>query len=151
MNGPPDEKQPPKPAPVKSPFLTLRNVSVDRARQALRLSQRERASPFRIGATHSSQAEPRRGSGCRFQSGLVLFHPDVFAEIPLGDAAFVLAHELMHLALDTHGRQGHAPGLLANFATTSSSMTSCVTSLCAIPSGVSTCRKPRTLVRRTDD
>ncbi len=49
-------------------------------------------------------------------SGLVLFNPDVFGQIPPADAAFILAHELMHLALDTHGRQGDAPPLLANFA-----------------------------------
>ncbi len=34
----------------------------------------------------------------------------------MGDAAFVLAHELLHLALDTHNRVGDSPLLLGNFA-----------------------------------
>jgi predicted metal-dependent peptidase len=50
------------------------------------------------------------------QSGLVLVNPHVFLENPLGDLAFVLAHELLHLALDTHGRVGDSPMLLANYA-----------------------------------
>ena len=36
--------------------------------------------------------------------------------MPLADAAFVLAHELLHLALDTHRRQGDADPYLVNVA-----------------------------------
>jgi predicted metal-dependent peptidase len=49
-------------------------------------------------------------------SGLMLVNPKVFGSIPMADAAFVLGHELMHLALDTHGREGSAHPLLVNFA-----------------------------------
>lgn len=60
-----------------------------------------------------SSVVPVAGIG---RSGLLLLNPTVFAQIPLGDAAFVLAHELLHLALDTHGRQGDANPLVTNFA-----------------------------------
>jgi predicted metal-dependent peptidase len=49
-------------------------------------------------------------------SGLLCVNPDVFARVPLADAAFVLAHELLHLALDTHRRQGSADAYLVNVA-----------------------------------
>jgi predicted metal-dependent peptidase len=96
--------------------VTLRNIGVDRARHALRLASA--SVPHLSGLARLVRLKPSRRVevAAVSASGLVLYHPDVFAEIPLGDAAFVLAHELMHLALDTHGRQGHAPGLLANFA-----------------------------------
>jgi predicted metal-dependent peptidase len=42
--------------------------------------------------------------------------PNVFARIPLMDAAFIMAHELLHLALDTHGRQGRTDPHLVNVA-----------------------------------
>lgn len=38
-------------------------------------------------------------------SGRVLVNPDVFANLPLRDAVFILAHELLHLALDTFSRK----------------------------------------------
>ncbi|MCA9013483.1 MAG: hypothetical protein KDB01_27220 [Planctomycetaceae bacterium] len=37
--------------------------------------------------------------------GNVYVNPDVFSELPLTDAAYILAHELMHLALDTFSRK----------------------------------------------
>lgn len=37
-------------------------------------------------------------------SGRVLVNPLVFSSIPLTDAMFIMAHELLHLALDTFGR-----------------------------------------------
>jgi predicted metal-dependent peptidase len=58
----------------------------------------------------------RTGVASIAASGLMLVNPDVFASIPTLDAAFIMAHELMHLALDTHGRQGNSPQLLVNFA-----------------------------------
>ena len=47
----------------------------------------------------------------------------LFGKMPLADAAFVLAHELLHLALDTHERQGEANPHLVNVATITSSTT----------------------------
>jgi predicted metal-dependent peptidase len=49
-------------------------------------------------------------------SGLMLVNPRVFSETPLPDLVFVVAHELMHLALDTFGRSGNADPYLTNVA-----------------------------------
>jgi len=49
-------------------------------------------------------------------SGLMLVNPRVFSEAPLPDLVFVVAHELMHLALDTFGRTGNAEPYLVNVA-----------------------------------
>lgn len=49
-------------------------------------------------------------------SGLMLVNPTVFAEAPSADLVFVVAHELMHLALDTFGRAGGAEPHLVNVA-----------------------------------
>ncbi len=49
-------------------------------------------------------------------SGLMLVNPQVFSETPLPDLVFVVAHELMHLALDTFGRGGNAKPYLVNVA-----------------------------------
>ena len=127
MNGSSPEKPLPERTPLEKPQPErsllekslrerLQNVAVDRARQALRLASA--SVPHLSGLARLVRLKPSRRVevAAVSASGLVLFQPDVFAEIPLGDAAFVLAHELMHLALDTHGRQGNAPPLLANFA-----------------------------------
>ena len=49
-------------------------------------------------------------------SGLMLVNPQVFTESPISDLVFVVAHELLHLALDTFGRGGHAKPMLVNVA-----------------------------------
>ncbi|MDB5311454.1 MAG: hypothetical protein JWO38_5656 [Gemmataceae bacterium] len=49
-------------------------------------------------------------------SGLMLVNPKVFTETPIPDLVFVVAHELLHLALDTFGRSGHAHPYLVNVA-----------------------------------
>ena len=49
-------------------------------------------------------------------SGLMLVNPRVFAAEPISDLVFVVAHELLHLALDTFGRSGHANPRLVNVA-----------------------------------
>jgi hypothetical protein len=49
-------------------------------------------------------------------SGLMLVNPTVFSEAPLHDLVFVVAHELMHLALDSFGRTGNAEPRLVNIA-----------------------------------
>ena len=49
-------------------------------------------------------------------SGLMLVNPRVFTESPISDLVFVVAHELLHLALDTFGRGGHAKPMLVNIA-----------------------------------
>lgn len=49
-------------------------------------------------------------------TGLMVVNPRVFSETPLPDLVFVVAHELMHLALDTFGRAGNANPYLVNVA-----------------------------------
>ena len=49
-------------------------------------------------------------------SGLMLVNPRVFAEAPISDLVFVVAHELLHLALDTFGRAGNAKPMTVNVA-----------------------------------
>ncbi|HUR53408.1 MAG TPA: VWA-like domain-containing protein [Gemmataceae bacterium] len=49
-------------------------------------------------------------------SGLMLVNPHVFTESPISDLVFVVAHELLHLALDTFGRGGNAKPMLVNVA-----------------------------------
>ena len=49
-------------------------------------------------------------------TGLMLVNAKVFAETPLPDLVFVVAHELMHLALDTFGRGGNADPRMVNIA-----------------------------------
>ena len=49
-------------------------------------------------------------------SGLMLVNPTVFSSTALPDLVFVVAHELMHLALDTFGRGGNAKPRLVNIA-----------------------------------
>jgi len=46
----------------------------------------------------------------------MLVNPQVFSETPLPDLVFVVAHELMHLALDTFGRGGNANPYHVNVA-----------------------------------
>jgi predicted metal-dependent peptidase len=99
-----------------SESLDVEQRALERAKQALRLASA--SLPHLAGLAQLVRLKPsRRVSAAGVAaSGLILVQPDVFAEIPLGEAAFILAHELMHLALDTHGRQGDADPLLANFA-----------------------------------
>ena len=91
-------------------------VALTRTEQALRLVCAE--MPHLAGLAHlvRIQVHPYFPVAAVGASGLVCVNPDVFARIPLVDAAFVLAHELLHLALDTHGREGQADPHLVNVA-----------------------------------
>jgi predicted metal-dependent peptidase len=93
-----------------------RAAAVARARQALRLAAAD--LPHLAGLAHlvRLKATSRVPVAAVAPSGLVLVNPRVFLDVPLADAAFVLAHELLHLALDTHGRGQGAPPLAVNFA-----------------------------------
>jgi len=46
----------------------------------------------------------------------MLVNPRVFSEAPISDLVFVVAHELLHLALDSFGRAGTADPRLVNIA-----------------------------------
>ncbi|MGQ0636049.1 MAG: vWA domain-containing protein [Planctomycetaceae bacterium] len=95
---------------------TVKNVALDRARQALRLASA--SLPHLSGLARLVRIRPSRRVpvAAVSSSGLILVHPEVFAQSPLGDAAFVLAHELLHLALNTHGRTGTARPIIVNYA-----------------------------------
>lgn len=87
-----------------------------RGRQALRLVSAD--LPHLAGLAHlvRMKATNKVAVAAVADSGLVLLNPSVFASVPLADAAYVLAHELMHLALNTHGRGEGAAPLAVNFA-----------------------------------
>jgi predicted metal-dependent peptidase len=96
--------------------MTKPSLALERAKQALRLVCAE--LPHVAGLAHlvrlkTSRYFPVAAVGA---SGLVCVNTDVFATIPLADAAFVLAHELLHLALDTHSRRGDTNAHLVNVA-----------------------------------
>src|SRR5437899_2498534 len=83
-------------------------LAANRARQALRLVCAE--MPHLAGLAHLARVKatthfPVAAVG---PTGLIGVNPTVFLRIPLVDAAFIMAHELLHLALDTHGRSGRA-------------------------------------------
>ncbi len=62
------------------------------------------------------QLDERVGTAAVFASGRLLFNPTWLEMLPLGDATFVMAHELMHLMLLTHERaEGEIP-VIVNIA-----------------------------------
>ncbi len=96
--------------------LTSEQVAAANATRALRLVAA--TLPHLSGLVHSVRVKvtkkyPVAAIGA---SGLMLVNPTIFSETPLPDLVFVVAHELMHLALDTFGRTGNAKPLLVNIA-----------------------------------
>ncbi|MFM8273816.1 MAG: DUF2201 family putative metallopeptidase, partial [Gemmata sp.] len=74
--------------------------------------------PHLSGLCHSVRVKvtPRYPVAAIGASGLMLVNPKVFASTPLQVLVFVVAHELMHLALNTFGRGGCADPQLVNVA-----------------------------------
>jgi predicted metal-dependent peptidase len=108
---------PANPKPIATPQpKTLQRVALERAHQALRLVPADLPHLSGLSRLVRLKVTRRTAVASIAASGLMLVNPDVFAYIPRLDAAFIMAHELMHLALDTHGRQGNSPPLLVNFA-----------------------------------
>ena len=103
------------PDPASTP-ADRNKTAVARARHALRLVCAE--MPQLAGLAHLVRIVPTRyfNVAAVGPTGVVCVNPDLFGKIPMADAAFVLAHELLHLALDTHGRQGSANPHLVNVA-----------------------------------
>ena len=95
---------------------SLDDFAVGKARQALRLASASLPHLAGLARIVRVKASDRVQVAAVGPSGLVVIKPDLFAKLPLGDAAFILAHELMHLALDTSGRIGDADRLVGNFA-----------------------------------
>lgn len=102
------------PSPITPP--TPEQLAFDRARKALKLVAAN--LPHLSGLCHTVRIKVTRQFPVAAigPSGLLLVHPRVFAEAPVADLVFVLAHELLHLALDTFGRAGHADPHLVNVA-----------------------------------
>lgn len=101
----------PLPAPDSQDQLALANAG-----KALRLVSAN--LPHLAGLCHSVRLKVSRKHSVAAigASGLLLINARVFAEQSLPNLAFVMAHELMHLALDTFGRGGKADPLLVNIA-----------------------------------
>ncbi len=95
---------------------TLKEAALAQARQALRLV--EATLPHLSGLVRQVRlvATERAPVAAVSASGLTLLNPNVFRSLPIPDATYILAHELMHLALDTHGRAGCADRLTVNIA-----------------------------------
>jgi predicted metal-dependent peptidase len=91
-------------------------LAVVRTKQALRLVCAEMPHLAGLARLVRVKANPYFPVAAVGSSGVVCVNPEVFLRVPLVDAAFVLAHELLHLALDTHGRQGAADPHLVNVA-----------------------------------
>ena len=62
------------------------------------------------------QVDPRCQTAGVFASGRLVVNPSWWLKLQPAEAVFVMAHELLHLALDTHGRQGRENMLLVNIA-----------------------------------
>jgi len=99
------------PAPPTPEQLALANAT-----RALRLVAAN--LPHLSGLCHSVRIKvtTRYPVAAIGASGLMLVNPRVFAETPLPDLVFVVAHELMHLALDTFSRGGTSTPYLVNIA-----------------------------------
>ncbi|MBA4189237.1 MAG: hypothetical protein C0467_14670 [Planctomycetaceae bacterium] len=101
-----------------TPFAepTAEQIALANATRALRLVAAN--LPHLSGLCHSVRIKvtakyPVAAIGA---SGLMLVNPRVFSETPLPDLVFVVAHELLHLALDTFGRGSGSNPYLVNVA-----------------------------------
>lgn len=74
--------------------------------------------PHLAGLAHAVKLELSRRipTAAIFASGRMLANPEFFAELDRSESTFVLAHELMHLALHTHQRSEGADPLIVNYA-----------------------------------
>ena len=63
--------------------------------------------PHLAGLAHLVRVVPTRyfSVAAVGPTGVLCVNPNLFGVMPLANAAFVLAHELLHLALDTHTRR----------------------------------------------
>ncbi len=107
--------EPDGPSPVEQ-RIHEQALALERANQALRLASASLPHLAGLARLVRLKTTDRVDVAAVAPSGLVLLRPSLFATMPLGDAAYILAHELMHLALDTHGRRGDADRLIGNFA-----------------------------------
>jgi predicted metal-dependent peptidase len=97
-------------------IVAMRARGVQRAKEALRLASA--SLPHLSGLARLVRVKAVDGVevAAVSSSGLVVVRPELFATLPLADAAYVMAHELLHLALRTHDRGQGADPLVVNFA-----------------------------------
>jgi len=74
--------------------------------------------PHLAGLAHLARltVDGRVRTASVFLSGRVLVNPQFATRLNLQELAYVMAHELMHLALNTHGRAGPADRMKVNIA-----------------------------------
>ncbi|MBW3542170.1 MAG: hypothetical protein KY476_18020 [Planctomycetes bacterium] len=103
--------------PLEADRAALEGRALERARQALRLTSATLPHLSGLARLVRIKASDEVSVAAIAASGLLLIRPQVFASVPTADAAYVLAHELLHLALDTHRRQEDDDHpLVVNFA-----------------------------------
>lgn len=76
------------------------------------------ALPHLSGLAHEVrlEIEPRCSTAGVFASGRLIMNPEWWLALQPPEALFVMAHELLHLALDSHGRRGDEDPWLVNVA-----------------------------------
>ncbi len=69
------------------------------------------AAPFLSGlvAVAEVRVDSRIKTAGVFPSGRIVISPTLLDQLPISDVAFILAHELMHLFLQSHQRLGDDP------------------------------------------
>jgi predicted metal-dependent peptidase len=74
--------------------------------------------PWLSGLAHFVRLQPTRRTSTAgiFESGRLVYNPDFLVGLTLEECTFVMAHELMHLALRTHARGHGGRRLLVNIA-----------------------------------
>lgn len=113
---PPPGRRGRRAAPVPPPVPISDAAAMDLARRALKLVCA--ALPYLTGLAHAVRivAERRIPTAAVWPSGRIGLNPDWFGRLDLPDAAFVIAHELLHLCLRTHDRASHEDAHLFNWA-----------------------------------
>lgn len=91
-------------------------VTLDYCEKALRLVCL--SLPYLSGLAHNVaiNVDRRVPTAGVFASGRMVVNPDFIMSLKPTELTFILAHELLHLALDTHGRGAGAPPKAVNIA-----------------------------------
>ncbi len=93
-----------------------RTAELGKVRRALRMVSMSLPHLAGLAAAARLSIDPRVATMAVFASGRILVNPDFLATLAPRETMFVLAHELMHLALRTHDRQHGSDPLLVNMA-----------------------------------
>ncbi|MCA9215842.1 MAG: hypothetical protein KDB27_22405 [Planctomycetales bacterium] len=103
-------------SPIPCESTLVEATATSRAEQALRLV--EATLPHLCGLSRQVRlvTTNRVPVAAVAASGLTAINAAVFRTIAIPDAMYILAHELMHLALDTHARAGNSDRLTVNIA-----------------------------------